>query len=57
MSNEILRVGFPTNDEITVEEHFGHCEKFAVYTIENGNVIKKRFLKLQNMHQEYSLDL
>lgn len=26
MANEILRVGFPTNDEVTVEEHFGHCE-------------------------------
>lgn len=45
MSKEILRVGFPTNDEITVEEHFGHCEKFAVYTIENGNVVKKEILE------------
>ena len=44
MSNEILRVGFPTNDEITVEEHFGHCAKFAVFSIEDGKVVKKEIL-------------
>ena len=33
MANEILKVGFPTNDEVTVEEHFGHCEKFVVYSV------------------------
>ena len=38
MSNEILRVGFSTNDEVMLEGHFGHCEKFAIYTIENGKV-------------------
>ncbi|MCF2612728.1 NifB/NifX family molybdenum-iron cluster-binding protein [Fusobacterium perfoetens] len=44
MSNEILRVGFPTNDEITVEEHFGHCAKFAVFSIEDGKIVKKEIL-------------
>ena len=44
MGAELLRVGFPTNDGITVEEHFGHCEKFAVYTIEEGKIVKKEFL-------------
>ncbi len=42
MSNEILRVGFSTNDEVMLEGHFGHCEKFAIYTIENGKAVKKR---------------
>lgn len=41
MSNEILRVGFSTNDEVMLEGHFGHCEKFAIYTIENGKAVKK----------------
>ena len=40
MSNEILRVGFSTNDEVMLEGHFGHCEKFAIYTIENGKAVK-----------------
>ena len=44
MNNEILRVEFPTNDEVTVEEHFGHCEKFVVFSIENGKVVNKEFL-------------
>ena len=44
MATEILRVGFPTNDGVTVEEHFGHCEKFAVYSIEEGKVVGKEFL-------------
>ena len=44
MTEGLLRVGFPTNDGVTVEEHFGHCEKFAVYTIEEGKIVKKEFL-------------
>lgn len=44
MNNEILRVGFPTNDEVTVEEHFGHCEKFAVFSIKDGEIVNKEIL-------------
>lgn len=44
MANEILRVGFPTNDEVTVEEHFGHCEKFVVYSVKEGEIVKKEVL-------------
>ena len=44
MNNEILRIGFPTNDEVTVEEHFGHCEKFMVFSIENRKVVNKECL-------------
>lgn len=44
MVKEIIRVGFPTNDEVTVEEHFGHCEKFAVYSIKNGEIVQKDIL-------------
>ncbi|WP_130890509.1 NifB/NifX family molybdenum-iron cluster-binding protein [Fusobacterium ulcerans] len=44
MSNEILRVGFSTNDEVMLEGHFGHCEKFVIYTIENGKAVKKEIV-------------
>ena len=46
MANEILRVGFPTNDEVTVEEHFGHCEKFVVYSVKEGEIEKKEAVVL-----------
>lgn len=41
MSNEILRIGFSTNDEVMLEGHFGHCEKFVIYTIEDGKAVRK----------------
>lgn len=44
MSNEILRVGFSTNDGTILEGHFGHCEKFVIYTIENGKAINKEIV-------------
>lgn len=45
MVNEILKVGISTNDEVTVGEHFGHCEKFAVYSIENKEIKEVEILK------------
>ena len=44
MSNEVLKVGFSTNDGVVLEGHFGHCEKFAVYTIENRKVVNKEIV-------------
>lgn len=40
----IVKVAFPTNDEIMVEEHFGHCMKFYIVTMENGEIIKKEII-------------
>ncbi|WP_291255882.1 MULTISPECIES: NifB/NifX family molybdenum-iron cluster-binding protein [unclassified Fusobacterium] len=45
MTNEILRVGFPTNDEVNVEEHFGHCAKFVVFSIEDGKIVNREVLE------------
>lgn len=44
MAKEILRIGFPTNDEVTIEEHFGHCEKFVVYSIKDREIVEKEVL-------------
>lgn len=44
MIKEIMKIGFPTNDEVTIEEHFGHCEKFAVYSIKNGEIVQRDVL-------------
>lgn len=43
--SKILRVGFPTNDEVNVEEHFGHCAKFVVFSIEEGIIVKREVLE------------
>lgn len=45
MTNEILRVGFPTNDCVNVEEHFGHCERFVVFSVKDGEIVNKEILE------------
>ncbi|MGM0508708.1 MAG: iron-sulfur cluster carrier protein MrpORP [Fusobacteriota bacterium] len=35
-----IKLAFPTSDENTIDEHFGHCKKFALYTIESGEIIE-----------------
>lgn len=45
MLEKVLKVGFPTNDEINVEEHFGHCKKFVVYSIKEGEITQKDILE------------
>ncbi len=35
---KLVKVAFPTNDGQEVETHFGHCKKFAVYSIQEGKV-------------------
>ena len=34
-------VAFPTRDGVTIEKHFGHSDKFVIYTIEDGAVKEK----------------
>lgn len=36
--NEENRIAFPTNDKETVEEHFGHCKVFAVFTFKDEKI-------------------
>lgn len=42
--NAELRIAFPTNDGQNVEEHFGHCKKFAMYTVKENKIISKEYL-------------
>lgn len=39
-----FKIAFPTNDGENVEEHFGHCKKFAVYTVKENEIISKEYL-------------
>lgn len=31
-----MRIGIPTNNRETVEEHFGHCKEIALYDVDKG---------------------
>ncbi len=42
--NEEIRIVFPTNDKETVEEHFGHCKQFAIFTVKNKEIIDTEYL-------------
>lgn len=37
-------IAIPTKDGLTVEKHFGHADKFAVYKIEAGKILEKSIL-------------
>ena len=39
-----LRIAFPTNDRLNVEEHFGHCAEFKVLNTKGGKVVSEVFL-------------
>ncbi|MBN2693769.1 NifB/NifX family molybdenum-iron cluster-binding protein [bacterium] len=41
---EKVRVAFPTNDRVTVEEHFGHCKEFVVYEVVDGETVLTEYL-------------
>jgi ATP-binding protein involved in chromosome partitioning len=42
--NVELKIAFPTNDGQTVEEHFGHCKKFAIYTVRENKIMSKEYV-------------
>jgi len=37
------KIAIPTTGGI-LSSHFGHCEKFAIYEVENGKIIKEEFV-------------
>ncbi|MGM0509430.1 MAG: NifB/NifX family molybdenum-iron cluster-binding protein [Fusobacteriota bacterium] len=41
---ESIKIAFPTSDENTIDEHFGHCKKFALYTIESGKIVSNELV-------------
>lgn len=45
MNNSQLKVAFPTNNRETVEEHFGHCKEFAMFTVNNGATEKTEYIQ------------
>jgi predicted Fe-Mo cluster-binding NifX family protein len=44
MDNFDMRIAFPTNDRMTVEEHFGHAKEFAFANVKDGKVISTEYL-------------
>jgi len=34
----VKKISFPTSDKVTVDEHFGHCKEFVIYTIVENEV-------------------
>lgn len=44
MSDFDMRVAFPTNDRIHVEEHFGHAREFAFFNVKNGEILGTEYL-------------
>lgn len=39
-----MKIAFPTNDRITVEEHFGHAREFALAVIQNKEVVRTDYI-------------
>ena len=39
-----MKVAVPTNNN-QVDDHFGHCEYYTIFTIENKNIINEELLK------------
>lgn len=42
--NDEIRIAFPTNDKENVEEHFGHCRVFAIFSVKNNEIIKTEYV-------------
>ena len=39
-----LRIAFPTNDRENVEEHFGHCKEFSIFTVKGNEIVEKEYI-------------
>lgn len=40
-----LRIAFPTSNKVAVDEHFGHCEYFAIFDVEGKKIVKEEFVE------------
>lgn len=38
-----MKIAFPLTDKL-LSAHFGHCEEFAVLTVEDGKIVKEEYL-------------
>lgn len=43
----LRKVAITTDDNHTVFQHFGHCKKFTIYTIEDGKLIEEEILETE----------
>lgn len=43
-NEKIIKIAFPSNDRLNVEEHFGHCKEFAVFTVKEGKVLETIYI-------------
>lgn len=39
-----LKVAFPTNNRVDVEEHFGHAKEFAFVVVKDGTVVDTEYV-------------
>lgn len=40
-----LKIALPTTDKQKVDEHFGHCKFFAVYQVEDNQILETSYLE------------
>jgi predicted Fe-Mo cluster-binding NifX family protein len=40
-----MKIAVPTKQGNSIDEHFGHCEFYSIFTIQDQNVIDKQILK------------
>lgn len=38
-----MKIAVPTRDE-RVDDHFGHCDHYTIFTIENNEIVNREFL-------------
>lgn len=38
-----MKIAVPTRDE-RVDDHFGHCDHYTIFTVENNNVVSRELL-------------
>ncbi len=38
MTTATMKIAFPSNDGVTVESHFGHCQHFVLVDVTDGSV-------------------
>lgn len=40
-----MKIAVPTTNNNMVDSHFGHCEFFTVFTVENKNIVNSEIVK------------
>jgi predicted Fe-Mo cluster-binding NifX family protein len=40
-----MKIAIPTQQGNSIDQHFGHCEFYSIFTVENNKVIDKQILQ------------